>query len=87
MVILSNLSREFTATGESFKWDKEAHFSIEDSEVLFLDIFSNWEIIKIGHYYDKQSWPIRNIEDMPIKPYTWEGVYVYIIAKKGKEWE
>ena len=80
--ILSNLSRNFTDTGETFNWDKEAHFSIEDSENLLLNTFSDWNIITTGHYYNKQSWPIGNEEKMPIEPYTWEGVYVYIIAKK-----
>jgi len=85
--ILSDLSRKFTETGETFNWDKEAHYSIEDSENLFFNIFSDWDIIKIGHSYDKQYWPIGNVENMPIKPYIWEGTYVYIIAKKGKKWE
>jgi len=80
--ILSDLSRFFTKTKEPFKWDKEAFFSIENSEELLLDIFSDWNILKIGYRYDKQSWSIGDSQELPIEPYTWEGTYVYIIAQK-----
>jgi SAM-dependent methyltransferase len=80
--ILSELSRYFTKTGEKFKWDKEASFSIENSKKLLLKIFLDWDILKIGYRYDIQSWPIGDNPQLPIEPYTWKGTYVYIIARK-----
>lgn len=80
--ILSNLTRQFHESGEPFIWDKEAGLSISDSEGLFDKWLSNFDILAFNHFFDKQSWPLSNSANLPIEPYTWQGTYVSVCARR-----
>lgn len=82
--ILSDLTRFFQATGEPFIWDKEAGFSIQDTEGFFDAWLGNFEIFASNHFFDRQSWPLSKAENLPIEPYTWQGTYVSVCARKRK---
>ncbi|MGE7958894.1 class I SAM-dependent methyltransferase [Pseudomonas sp. NPDC089530] len=82
--LLSGLTRYFQASGEPFIWDKEAGLSIQDSEGFFDAWLGDFEIFAFNHFFDKQSWPLSNSENLPIEPYTWQGTYVSVCARKRK---
>jgi 2-polyprenyl-3-methyl-5-hydroxy-6-metoxy-1,4-benzoquinol methylase len=82
--LLSDLTRYFQATGEPFIWDKEAGLSILQSEGLFDLWLADFEIFASNHFFDKQSWPLSNSDNLPIDPYTWQGTYVSVCARKRK---
>ncbi|MCF5711535.1 methyltransferase domain-containing protein [Pseudomonas tremae] len=82
--LLSDLTRFFQATGEPFIWDKEAGLSIQDSEGFFDRWLSGFDIVDFSHFFDNQSWPLTDSVSLPIEPYTWQGTYVSVCAKKRK---
>ncbi|MFK4135069.1 class I SAM-dependent methyltransferase [Pseudomonas luteola] len=82
--LLSDLTRFFQATGEPFIWDKEAGLSIQDSEAFFDAWLSDFDIFECNHFFDKQSWPLSDAKSLPIDPYTWQGTYVSLCARKRK---
>jgi SAM-dependent methyltransferase len=82
--LLSDLSRYFQATGEPFVWDKEAGLSVQDSEGLFDAWLGDFDIYASRHFFDKQSWPLSDSANLPIAPYTWQGTYVSVCARKRK---
>lgn len=82
--LLSDLTRFFQLTGEPFIWDKEAGLSIQDSESFFDTWLCDFEIFAFNHLFDKQSWPLSNSDRLPIEPYTWQGTYVSVGARKRK---
>ncbi|NWB99590.1 class I SAM-dependent methyltransferase [Pseudomonas gingeri] len=82
--LLSDLTRYFQATGEPFIWDKEAGLSIQDSEGFFDAWLGDFDIFAFNHFFDKQSWPLSQSNNLPIDPYTWQGTYVSVCAKKRK---
>jgi SAM-dependent methyltransferase len=82
--LLSDLTRFFQSTGEPFIWDKEAGLSIQDSEGFFDTWLCDFDIFSFNHFFDKQSWPLSNSDRLPIDPYTWQGTYVSVCARKRK---
>lgn len=82
--ILSDLTRFFQASGEPFIWDKEAGLSIQDSEGFFDAWLGDFDIFAFNHFFDKQNWPLSSSENLPIEPYTWQGTYVSVCARKRK---
>lgn len=80
--LLSDLTRYFQASGEPFAWDKEASMSISESEAFFEKWLGDFEIYDIRHFFDKQSWPLSDAVHLPVDPYTWQGTYVSICARK-----
>lgn len=82
--LLSDLSRFFQASGEPFRWDKEAGLSIQESEGLFDSWLGNFDIFAFNHFFDQQSWPLSSADNLPIAPYTWQGTYVSVCAQKRK---
>ncbi len=80
--LLSDLTRYFQASGEPFIWDKEAGLSTQDSEGFFDAWLCDFDIYDFNTFFDKQSWPLSNSENLPIDPYTWQGTYVSVCARK-----
>ena len=80
--LLSDLSRFFQMTKEPFIWDKEAGLSIEESEAFFDAWLSDFDIFAFNRFFDKQSWPLSNSKSLPVDPYTWQGTYVSVCARK-----
>lgn len=82
--LLSDLTRFFQATREPFIWDKEAGLSVQDSEGFFDVWLGDFDIFAFNHFLDKQNWPLSNSDRLPIDPYTWQGTYVSVGARKRK---
>ncbi|MDF0729307.1 class I SAM-dependent methyltransferase [Pseudomonas entomophila] len=80
--LLADLSRHFQASGEPFVWDKEAGLGIQQAEAFFDRWLSGFEIIQVRHLFDRQHWPLSDAEQLPIAPYTWQGTYVSVCARK-----
>lgn len=80
--MLFDLTRYFQATGEPFFWDKEAGLSIQDSEGFFDAWLCGFDIFCFNKFFDKQSWPLSNSDNLPASPYTWQGTYVSVCARK-----
>ncbi|PHX42146.1 hypothetical protein AO354_38230 [Pseudomonas syringae pv. syringae] len=45
---------------------------------------SGFDIVDFSHFFDNQSWPLTDSVSLPIEPYTWQGTYVSVCAKKRK---
>jgi 2-polyprenyl-3-methyl-5-hydroxy-6-metoxy-1,4-benzoquinol methylase len=82
--LLSDLARYFQATGEPFLWDKEAGLSVQESKEFFNAWLRDFEVFASSHFFDKQDWPLSSANNLPIDPYTWQGTYVSVCAKKRR---
>lgn len=79
--ILSNLQRHFLKTGETFKYEDQPDFTVEESCELLKNKFAHWKTIESATFPDEQDWPVKQGQ-YPIEPYHWSGEYVYLIAQK-----
>ena len=80
--VLASLTRHFQATGEPFVWDKEAGLDIQQAEGFIDHWLRGFDIAWVQHYFDRQHWPLRASGSLPVDPYTWQGTYVSVCARK-----